>query len=235
MAISTAEYMAIGPRRKELVNCISEAIGCPAKYLGAPTFAYQVDYITISREGIISFGDQADADQIEHVTNHLNAHGFATGTPESAEKQTTPDPQKNATQGEIPAFSMQIPRDKVNTENLVKILQSKESLIKKALGIHLIPIIIKDEIVEFPWFKDISDDEVKAYTHFIAAVCKLSVDAKRVSMTAKPVTNEKYAFRCFLLRLGFIGNEYKEERKILLQNLSGSPAFKNGGANNANT
>ena len=40
--------------------------------------------------------------------------------------------------------------------------------------------------------------------------------------------NEKYAFRCFLLRLGFIGEEYKVERKILLKNLTGSSAFKNG-------
>ena len=42
-----------------------------------------------------------------------------------------------------------------------------------------------------------------------------------------------YAFRCFLLRLGFIGSEYKAERKILLKNLSGSSAFKNGGAGHA--
>jgi hypothetical protein len=37
----------------------------------------------------------------------------------------------------------------------------------------------------------------------------------------KSVDNEKYAFRCFLLRLGFIGEEYATTRKILLQNLSG--------------
>ena len=57
----------------------------------------------------------------------------------------------------------------------------------------------------------------------------MSRNAKRVTATEKPVDNEKYAFRCFLLRLGFIGNEYKMERKILLKNLTGSSAFKNGG------
>ena len=50
---------------------------------------------------------------------------------------------------------------------------------------------------------------------------------QRVSAKEKEVDNEKYAFRCFLLRLGFIGNEYKTERKILMKNLSGSAAFKN--------
>ena len=49
---------------------------------------------------------------------------------------------------------------------------------------------------------------------------------KRVTATEQPVENEKYAFRCFLLRLGFIGAEYKEARKILLKNLSGNAAFK---------
>lgn len=50
----------------------------------------------------------------------------------------------------------------------------------------------------------------------------------------KPDTsdNPKYAFRCFLLRLGFIGAEYKLTRKVLLRNLSGSSAFRNGGADN---
>jgi hypothetical protein len=56
----------------------------------------------------------------------------------------------------------------------------------------------------------------------------MSKEAKRVTATAKEVENEKYAFRCFLLRLGFIGAEYKKDRKILLQNLSGSAAFRDG-------
>ena len=71
---------------------------------------------------------------------------------------------------------------------------------------------------------------MKACTHFIAALCEMSRNAKRVIATEKDVDNEKYAFRCFLLRLGFIGAEYKAERKILLKNLTGSSAFKNGGA-----
>ena len=68
------------------------------------------------------------------------------------------------------------------------------------------------------------------YTHFIAALCQMSRDAKRITAKEKPVDNEKYAFRCFLLRLGFIGNAYKADRKILLRNLSGSSAFKSGKA-----
>ena len=56
----------------------------------------------------------------------------------------------------------------------------------------------------------------------------MSRNQKRITATEKAVDNEKYTFRCFLLRLGFIGAEYKTERKILLRNLSGSSAFKSG-------
>ena len=54
--------------------------------------------------------------------------------------------------------------------------------------------------------------------------------AKRVTAKEKDTDNEKYAFRCFLLRLGFIGDEFKGARKILLSRLSGSSAFKSGKA-----
>lgn len=66
------------------------------------------------------------------------------------------------------------------------------------------------------------------YLHFVHALCEMACNQKRISVQEREVENEKYAFRCFLLRLGFIGEEYKVERKILLKNLTGSSAFKNG-------
>ena len=59
-------------------------------------------------------------------------------------------------------------------------------------------------------------------------LCDMARDAKRVSSTLTETDNDKYAFRCFLLRLGFIGKEYKTARKILLRNLTGNSAFRYG-------
>lgn len=232
MAIFTTNFNVTGAKRKELVSCISKAMECPSKYQGAPTFSYKVDYVTIDRYGNISFDDRANTEEIEHLFDYLDAHGFGAEAPGTHEQQTTPFSKENATQGETAGFVVEIPRDKVNTDNLMKILEGKESLIKKAFGIGIIPVIIETETVKFPWFDNVSPDEAKAYAHFISAICELSVNAKRITMTNKDVDNEKYAFRCFLLRLGFIGTEYKTERKLLLKNLSGSAAFKNGGEQN---
>lgn len=64
MSTFTAEFNVTGAKRKELVTRISEIMECPSKYLGPPSFAYQVDYITIDRNGNISFDDRADTEQI---------------------------------------------------------------------------------------------------------------------------------------------------------------------------
>ncbi|MDL2310370.1 hypothetical protein LJC13_00155 [Peptostreptococcaceae bacterium OttesenSCG-928-C18] len=114
-------------------------------------------------------------------------------------------------------------------ENLNKLVTSKAALIKKALGVDELPIEITEDKVSFPWFNPQGDAAlVRAYTKFITALCDMAKEQKRVTAKEKPVSNEKYAFRCFLLRLGFIGDEYKAERKILLRNLEGSSAFKGG-------
>ena len=126
-------------------------------------------------------------------------------------------------------LTVEIPLDKVAVGNLTKLLEAKGNLIRKALGIADLRIEVLEDRVTFPWFSQVDADSATAYTHFISALCEMSRNAKRVTATEKPVENEKYAFRCFLLRLGFIGSEYKVERKILLKNLTGSSAFKDGG------
>ena len=115
-----------------------------------------------------------------------------------------------------------------NITNLVKLVASKADLIKKAIGADSLPIERTETTLEFPWFI-LPDDHtvVDAYARFISALCKAAKNQKRVTARHKEVENEKYAMRCFLIRLGMIGDEYKAARKIMLRNLSGSSAFKN--------
>ena len=243
MSTFTANYNVTGSDRKELVNLVAETIGSPAKYQGAPSFAYTVDYITIDRNGVLSFDNRADTGVIENLLEQLAEHGFTAELPETA--PDSPDTAENSEVEEVPGdeeitehdetvgLTIYLPKDKANIDLLRQLVQGKSGLIKKALGLKDLPIEEDSDEIVFPWFADASDlspDEIKAYTAFICALCKLSANAKRVSMTEKPVDNEKYAFRCFLLRLGFIGREHKITRKILLRNLEGSSAFKNGGA-----
>ena len=85
--------------------------------------------------------------------------------------------------------------------NLTKLLDAKGNLIKKTLGIDDIRIEMQEDRVAFPWFTETDADSAKDYTDFIAVLCKMSKEVKRVTATEKEVENENYAFRCFLLRL----------------------------------
>ena len=124
-------------------------------------------------------------------------------------------------------LTISVPLDKVKVGNLIALVDAKAGLIRKAVGVQDLRIDVGAEKVSFPWFSgDLDADTIQAYTQFVEALCKMSVNQKRVQAKEKPVENEKYAFRCFLLRLGFIGAEYKQTRKVLLKNFEGSSAFR---------
>lgn len=225
--------------RKPLVKAISEFTGADAVYMRTPTYAYQIDYFTVTREGNLEFDDRADSEEIEGLIEFLAERGFiaevadtsATEQPETASEEVSADTD-SAEHSEPVGLTVEVPLEGTAVDNLTKLLEAKGRLIRRALAVDSLPIEVTDSTVKFPWFAECGTDECKAYTQFISALCQLAANAKRVTAKEKETDNDKYAFRCFLLRLGFIGSEYKAERKILLRNLTGSSAFRNGGSAN---
>ena len=130
------------------------------------------------------------------------------------------------------SLSISLPRSlftETALQNLDALLLSKGRLIRHAFDIQEATYTLTDERITFTWLHStITDETEKAYAEFISKLCEMARMQKRVTAKEKIVDNEKYAFRCFLLRLGMIGNAYKVSRKILLQNLTGSSAFKSG-------
>jgi hypothetical protein len=229
--------------RKPLVKAISEFTGAKPVYLKTPTYAYQIDYFTVTREGNLEFDDMADSEEIEKLIEALAQQGFIAESTEYDSEQQEPvidgeepledcPPAYATPEDEITGICISMPRSiftDANLENLKGIIAAKRSLICKALGTDDLPLEITDTKVSFPWFMgEPTMEEIRAYDTFICKLCEMARNQKRVSAKEKEVDNEKYAFRCFLLRLGFIGNEYKAGRKILLRNLAGSSAFKGG-------
>ena len=213
--------------RKLLVKAISELTGEKAIYMKTPTYAYKIGDYTVTREGNLEAPDGLDAESLQQLKDILESAGYQ---PEGFEvpEATTED----SSEDEITGICISMPRSlftDANLENLKNIIAAKRSLICKALGTDDLPLEITDTKVSFPWFPGQPDpDSVKAYDTFVCKLCEMARNMKRSNATEKPVDNDKYAFRCFLLRLGFIGAEYKTERKILLKNLTGSSDFKSG-------
>lgn len=85
--------------------------------------------------------------------------------------------------------------------------------------------------VEFRWFEaSLHAGVVKSYIQLCLCLTAKAINARSCSADKTPLrtASAKYDFRCFLLSLGMIGDEYKTARLHLLKNLTGSAAWKNG-------
>lgn len=212
-----------GESRKAMVTAIEKEIGGKARYLGVPSCAYEIGNYTVGRNGELEFGDFDDIDEVAPI---VDACVMATGiTP--AEWEENKDTEETGTEDAM-ELTVTIPFTKVNVGNLTSLLEAKGSLIKDALGITDLRFEMNEDSVSFPWFSKVEPEEAMTYTKFITAICEMTMKQKRITAKPKENENEKYAFRCFLLRLGFIGDEYKADRKLLLSKLNGSSAFKSG-------
>ena len=209
------KYNVTGPDRKRLVQAIAQILESDAKYLGVPSCAYQVDNFTISKDGILSFDDQTNSSEAEQLIERLSEMSFEAEIEEVTDGLCIELPLKDTTEAAI--------------DNLRRMVDSKATLIKKALGADSLEIEVTEERIRFPWFDRIPEPEViSATAHFLGHMLDAAKSHKRVTAKEKETDNEKYAFRCFLLRLGFIGDEFKETRRTLLRNLTGSAAFRTG-------
>jgi len=245
----TVNYNVTGTRRKAMVQAVSEALGgWEVKYMGVPSCSYQVGDFEITRNGSLVFADRTDTKLVEQVLEALAQAGFdceetqediaamtdADGEPEQTESTVEPDaaPMDNATADESISLSVSLPRDSFTAaafDNLDGLLESKGNLIKKAFGIEEAVYTLTDDRITFNWLHgEVTPESSKACQDFIGKLCEMARNQKRVTAKPKSYENEKYAFRCFLLRLGLIGNEYKTSRKILLQNLSGNSSWRDG-------
>lgn len=215
-------------RKKELVKALEEINNAKAEYLGTPTFAYKIGEATVTREGNVETED-------ENLKADLAEYGFAADGIEEAIEKLAKAPTIESIDDED-SLTLSFPDtgfDDAAFERLTALVNAKRGILMKAFDSLSTEILWNKEEgrISFPWFRlsiSESEDEKLACILFLNKLMGFVKKAKRVTVKEKETDNEKYAFRCFLLRLGFIGNEYKGARKILLSRLSGNSAFKSG-------
>ena len=188
-------------KRKALAEKIGELADFDVRYCGVPSCAYKIGFFTLDKDAVLSFPDREDIEIIERILNGLHNAGY----------DSAPD-----------TLTISMPKDMLNDEaisNLRRIIANKEQLFKRALDTDSLEITESEETIDFPWFTVIEADDAQAYSQFITMLCKFAKNQKRVNNKPDTSDNEKYALRCFLLRIGMIGDEYKSARRVLLRRL----------------
>ena len=206
-------------QKPKLAQEIGNILGTAPHYERVPSCAYDIAGYRLDKEGVLYIPEGVEEETVEDLILQLRECGFQDDAEVTEE---VPVQQEKLT--------IAIPKDSLTDtalENLQKIIANKQTLFQRAFRMDSTEVEITDEKINFTWFLyTVDGDEIAAYTQFISRLCDMARDAKRVSSKPTETDNDKYAFRCFLLRLGFIGKEYKTARKILLRNLTGNSAFR---------
>lgn len=231
--------------RKETVKILGEHFGVKPEYMGVPSFAYKIE----TPEGIIIVDKNGKIKNSKGVEVELQ--GLLNNF------------QEEPIKGENIVAEVTFPmagHTGITLRNLINMISSKQTLIKKALdietdivtkefveGINNVRIVgIEDfktavleigagrcpgisfdfekETLEFKFIKGFENAEIA--DQFAEALNESSKKFKHSSPKERQTDNEKYTFRTWLLRLGFIGDRYKDARNQLLRNLGGNSAFR---------
>ena len=223
--------------RKATAQRLAEIIGGTSRYTKVPRCAYEVGPYFIEKDGTVTVPEDADLQPLKALAEEglLEPFEIETEVPAQEADTAATEPQEAAaeeeTGDEAEGLTVSLPLDGFNPDSLdrlQKLVDSKARLLKKATDAACLTIRRTEDRVEFPWWDRMPEpEETQAYLSLIAALCKMAKEATRVTATETEVESEKYAFRCFLLRLGFIGSDSKAHRKILMKRLSGTAAFPN--------
>lgn len=219
--------------RKEKVKILGKHLGIKPKYLGVPSFAYEIGDFTVTRDGTIinKAGDEMKLDEI------LNS-------------------SEETTETEFDSIEISFPmegHDERTIKNLLNMIYSKQSLIKKVFDCSE-NIVEKELIDEISTLESLSEilttinkenckgidfndekitfnfinGDIQTSSEFLSLLIKKAKELQYTSSKPIETDNDKYTFRTWLIRLGMIGPEYKAHRKTLLSSLTGSSAFRNG-------
>lgn len=211
----TIAFHLTGEKRKALVKAISEILEIPAEYQYMPTCAYKIgECYTVTKEGNLEISDSADSKETEYLMEELKNRGYDI-------------PTENRLTVQMPSDFF----DEHTLGNLQQICENKAALFKAAFQTDSLDIISSDEKVEFPWFKVEQDGDADACCTFISMLCEFAKNQSRINRKPDTSDNPKYTMRCFLIRLGMVGAEFKTARKVILRNLTGNSAFRKVGAN----
>ena len=200
-------------QRKDLAQKIAEISGNMLQYLGAPTFSYQIGNFMLNKDSVLT-AEAVD----EKILAELADAGFFY------EISTILD-----------RLTVQMPLDSLSESTLNRvrrIIENKGELFKSAFKTDSLEFQVTEKTVDFPWFTVEQDGDADTYCTFISMLCEFAKNRNRINNKPDTSDNEKYAFRCFLLRIGMIGTDFKVARKVLLRNLTGSSAFRNGRGSN---
>lgn len=110
--------------------------------------------------------------------------------------------------------------------NAYTILDARRELVEMALGLQDEVRLIADHDLAFSIPLDVfSIPAIEACACLLVQVYAMAASTRKARMKPCDMSNPKYQMRSWLLRLGFIGEQFARPRQTLLEQLDGNAAF----------
>ena len=203
-------------QRKKLADTIADYYHTKAEYK-MPGFRYIIDNrVTVTKDGTIEISPNIDDDSVKDLLKVLSSQGFR-----SKEQKGKP---------ETVFISFTSPKDDGATcYNIECFVHAYQAIMKKVFKTSSFPVVEKDGKINFPWFtSDIDPAVLKAYMVFISKLMEFSKTHRRLSSMPVSTENEKFTWRTALVRIGLVGEKYKDVRQILTEDVEGNSSFRHG-------
>ena len=196
--------------RKALVKALADKLGTTAKYMGPPTFGYQVGDYIVDRDGNI------EGEDFEALRDFLQSIGcFPEEETEPAGEQTEPETETDNLIARL-------------MENTPETMEDFKALLDAAKEDGLTGFEFAEGKVTLTYAAHQDEPERNMlYAMLTARILKAAKEATRVFPERQEPENEKYFARAWLLRIGYNGADSKAERNLLLKHLKGHSAFPN--------
>ena len=140
-------YNLTGAKRKALVEAISTILEIAAVYQKAPTFAYKIGIYTVDKTGALLFPEDVDLEEVQTLLIKLQDQGYQ---PEEPIEPLSPQVAE-----ESHSLTIELPKGDLTAtalDNLKKIIKSKATLLKQAIGTECLEIEETEDTLKFPWF-----------------------------------------------------------------------------------
>lgn len=237
--------------RKQIVKVIGEHFGVKPQYLGVPSFSYQIETehetFIVDRAGEILTlnGRKVELDALlngesetviqEQIAEEIT--GIEVTVPKDGHTAISLRNLVNMLYSKQILLKKALEIDEeIVSEEMVKAVNETKAVTIKEFEKTIADIECKG--LEFDFYNNTitfkcfgaegTTENVKAYTQLMGLLNQYVKTLKYASAKVKDTDNEKFTFRVWLNRLGMIGDEYKETRKLLLKNLTGNSAFRYG-------
>ncbi len=238
--------------RKEMIKKLGEHFDVEPKYLKTPSFAYEIatgdEVYTIAKDGQIT-NASGQVVTFEEITQKAGDETEALSRPTIADTIEVTLPLEGHTGRTL----LNVLNMLASKQNLLKAaLGLKSKLIEQefseamnktnicslddfikaheeagAENCSVLKLNLEDRTFSLTLLGDgFSGNQIHAFTDLAGLLNQNAKQLKKTSCKPAQDDNPKYALRTWLIRLGMNGPEYRETRKILLANLTGSSAFR---------